>query len=238
MKKIMSRILLGASLLAISACTKIDNYPEPNASFEGRLIDKTTGQNFLTSTNSMQVKLEQISWSDTPTPQEIPSKIDGTFKDSKLFKGKYRVTPKGGAFWPILTPLEVNIDQGTKQDFELTPYLVIKNFTHTLTDNRDLILTFTIDAPIGAGMPRVSDVQPYINTTKFVGSDASIKEYSSDLKVTVDKEWNDMSPADKSFTITVPALLSGRIFFVRVGARVNDSYKSVNYSEIVEIKVP
>lgn len=229
--------MFGIAILAMSACKKIDNYPGPNASFEGRLIDKTTGKNFLTSTNSMQIKLEQISWSDTPVPQEIPSKIDGTFKDSKLFKGKYRVTPKGGAFWPILEPLEINIDQGTKHDFELTPYLVIKNFTHVLT-GKSLTLTFTLEAPIGAGMPQISDVQPYVNTTSYVGSDATIKQYSTDLMKPINKEWNDMTPADKSITITIPELLSGRTFFVRVGARVNDSFKSINYSEIVEVKVP
>ncbi|RYD91873.1 MAG: DUF3823 domain-containing protein, partial [Sphingobacteriales bacterium] len=80
MKKQLSRlILLGIGILAVSACTKTDNYEGPNASFEGRLIDVTSGENLQTSQGSTQIRLEQISWSATPSPQTIPSKFDGTF---------------------------------------------------------------------------------------------------------------------------------------------------------------
>src|SRR5258708_38988635 len=106
MKKLISNFLLGASILAVSACTKIDNYPGPNASFQGRLIDATTNANFETSGNSIQVQLEQISWSATPTPQFIPSKFDGTFEDTQLFKGTYRIIPRGGAFLSIYNNLK------------------------------------------------------------------------------------------------------------------------------------
>lgn len=237
MKKMISRIMLGVSLLASSACTKIDNYKEPDASFEGRLIDATTKENFQSSPGSIQVKLEQISWSDTPSPQEIPSKIDGTFKDTKLFKGKYRITPKGGAFWPVYEPVELDINKGTKRDFELTPYIVIKNFTAVLT-GKNLKLKFNLEAPIGAGMPQILDLQPYVNTTKIVGGGASIREYSEALKVTLNKNWTDMTNADKAIELTVPDLLAGRTFYVRVGVRLSDSFKSSNFSDIIEIKVP
>jgi len=237
MIKMMNRILLGLLILTGSACTKIDNYGEPTASFEGRLIDATTGQNFLTTSQGINVRLEQISWSETPAPQDIPSKIDGSFKDSKLFPGKYRITPMGGAFWPVLEPVELDINKGTSHDFELTPYLIIKDFTTEL-DGTDLTLRFRLDAPIGAGLPQILDVQPYVNTSAIVGGGASIREYSEDLKVTVNKQWINMTDMDKTMEITVPGLLPGRIFYVRVGARLDDSYKSSNYSEIVKITVP
>jgi len=237
MKKLMSRILLGIGLLTSAACTKIDNYEGPNASFEGRLIDAVTGQNFQTATGNIQVRLFQISWSATPAPQEIPSKMDGTFKDSKLFAGKYKVIPVGGAFWPVLDTAEVNIGSTSKHDFELTPYLVINNFTYTLTD-KTLKLNFDIDAPIGAGMPTIIEAQPYINTTKMVGPGASIFNYSDALKLVINKDWINMTPANKSIEFTIPDLAPGRTFYVRVGVRVNDSFKSSNLSQIVEVKVP
>src|ERR1700744_1707826 len=156
MKKLISNFLLGASILAVSACTKIDNYPGPDASFQGRVIDATTNANFETSTNSIQVQLEQISWSSTPTPQYIPSKTDGTFEDTKLFKGTYRIIPKGGAFWPVFDSLKMDINKGSSHDFELTPYLTIKNFTHEL-NGTTLTLHFDIDAPTVAGLPTIID---------------------------------------------------------------------------------
>jgi hypothetical protein len=237
MKKLISKVLLGVSILATSACTKIDNYSPPDASLSGRLIDATTKANFLTSQNSIQVKLEQISWSETPSPQEIPSKFDGTFKDTKLFKGKYRITPKGGAFWPVYEPVEMDIKTGSTQDFELTPYIVIKNFTHTLAGTT-LTLKFDIEAPVVAGLPTIIDAQPYVNTTSLVGAGASIREYSETKAKVINKEFTDLLPAEKSITLTVPDLVKGRKFFARVGVRLNDSFKSSNFSEIIEIDVP
>jgi len=237
MKKIIRNILLGATILTSAACTKIDNYDGPNASFQGRFIDATTHANFETSQNSIQVQLEQISWSATPTPQFIPSKFDGTFEDTKLFKGTYRIIPKGGAFWPVYDSLKMDIGKSSSHDFELTPYLTIKNFTHDLTGTT-LTLHFDIDAPTPAGLPTIIDAQPYVNTTKLVGPGASIRDFSDVHAVAINKEFIDMGAADKSFTIDVPDLIPGRTFFVRVGVRLNDSYKSSNFSDVIQIDVP
>jgi hypothetical protein len=73
--------------------------------------------------------------------------------------------PSGGAFWPLTDTATVNISQGTKHDFTVTPYIVIKNFHSTLAGTT-LTLTFDIDAPIAAGLPTVKEVQPYVNYYK------------------------------------------------------------------------
>jgi len=233
MKKLISIILAGMAVLAISACTKTDNYDGPNASFQGNIIS-TAGGNLPTSSGSTQIKLQQIGWT---TPQTIPSKFDGTFEDTKLFKGGYRVIPTGGAFWPVYDTITVNIAQGTRHDFTVTPYIVIKNFTATLTGTT-LNITYDIDAPIVAGLPTIKDTQPYVNTTKLVGTGASIRDFSDVNAVTINKDFIDMSAAEKSRTLTVPNLIPGRTFFVRVGVRLSDSYNSSNFSNIIEIDVP
>jgi hypothetical protein len=214
MKKLISIILVGIAIMASSACTK-------------------TG-NLLTSSGSTQIKLQEIGWT---TPQTIPSKFDGTFEDTKLFKANYKVIPIGGAFWPVYDTLTIKIDNGTKHDFVVTPYIVIKNFTSTLTGTT-LTLKFDIDAPIVAGMPTIKDAQPYVNTTKLVGTGASIRDFSDVNAVTINKDFIDMSAADKSMTLTVPNLIPGRTFFVRVGVRLSDSFNSSNFSEIVQVDVP
>jgi len=233
MKKLISIILAGMAILAISACTKTDNYDGPNASFQGNIIS-TAGGNLPTSSGSTQIKLQQIGWT---VPQTIPSKFDGTFEDTKLFKGGYRVIPTGGAFWPVYDTITVNIAQGTKHDFTVTPYIVIKNFTATLTGTT-LNITYDIDAPIVAGLPTIKDTQPYVNTTKLVGAGASIRDFSDVNAVTINKDFIDMGAAEKSRTLTVPNLIPGRTFFVRVGVRLSDSYNSSNFSDIIEIDVP
>jgi hypothetical protein len=236
MKKLISNFLLGASILLVSACSKIDNYDGPNSSFQGRIIDATTHANYLTSGNRVQMKLEQISWSATPTPQYIPSKFDGTFQDTKLFKGTYNITPFGGAFWPVYEPFKMNIQSGSSHDFELTPYITIKNFSHTLTGTT-LTLTFDFEAPIPAGLPTIIDAQPYVNTTKLVGAGASIRDYSEVHAFAINKEYTDLTAAQRTVTLTVPDLIPGRTFFVRVGVRLKDSLKNYNISEIVQVYV-
>jgi hypothetical protein len=233
MKKLISRILMGVAILASSACTKIDNYPGPNASFQGNLIS-STGGNLLTSGGSSQIWMQQIGWT---APQTIPSKFDGTFEDTQLFSGNYKVVPTGGAFWPVYDTVTVNLTKGTKHDFTVTPYLVIKNFTATL-NGTTLTLTYDIDAPVVAGLPTIKDTQPYVNTTSLVGAGASIQVFSDANGVTINKDFIDMTAADKSRTLTVPNLIPGRTFFVRVGVRLSDSYNSSNFSNIIQIDVP
>ncbi|MBO9204469.1 MULTISPECIES: DUF3823 domain-containing protein [Niastella] len=236
MKLHLSTMLLGAGiLLAGVACVKKDNYDAPDASLEGNLVDQQSKSNIQTATGNVTIRLEQLSWSATPAPQDIPVKMDGTFKNSKLFKGHYRVSIKGGAFWAV-PPVELDVDKNTKYDFNLTPYLYLNSFT-TKLDSNQLTLRFTMQAPI-AGMPSIAEIQPYVNTTSLVGPGASIRDYSDVYKVAVNKEWGDMSPADRSPEFVIPNLVKGRTFYVRVGVRFNNDDKSSNLSEIIKIEVP
>jgi hypothetical protein len=236
MKLQLRTILLTAGMLiAAASCVKKDNFDAPEASLEGNLVDQGSKNNIQTAMGNVTIRLEQLSWSATPAPQDIPVKMDGSFKNSKLFKGHYRVSIKGGAFWAV-PPAEIDIDKGSKYDFNLTPYLYVNSFTQKL-DSNQLTLRFTMQAPI-AGMPSIAEIQPYVNTTSLVGPGASIRDYSDVYKVTVNKEWADMSPADRSPELVIPNLVRGRTFYVRVGVRFNNDDKSSNLSEIIKVDVP
>jgi len=226
-------------LMAGSSCIKKDNYPGPNASLQGNLFQDGTGSKntVQTCTGNFNIRLEQLDWTTTPTPQDIPVKYDGTYENTALFSGHYRVSIKGGAFWPV-APQEVDIRNGTKLDFQLTPYLLINNFTAEMADSTTLSLHFNLEAPIDGGIPTIIEMQPYVNTTKIVGPGASIFDFSDAYKLPVNKEWANMSPADKSPEIVIENLIPGRTFFVRVGVRFNNNDKSSNLSEIIQIDVP
>ena len=145
--------------------------------------------------------------------------------------------PKGGAFWPVADTARLEISKGSKRDFVVTPYLLIKNFTATLSGTT-LTLKYRIEAPVATGMPAIIETQPYVNNTALVGTGASIRDFSDVYKKTINKEWLEMADADKSVTIAIPGMLPGRKFFVRAGVRLNDSFKSSNFSEIIEINIP
>ena len=240
MKYRISLIFLGMSMLiAGSSCIKKDNYPGPNASLQGNIFqDGTSSKNMVqTCTGNFSIRLEQLDWSSTPTPQDIPVKYDGTYQNTELFSGHYRVSIKGGAFWPV-APQEIDIRQGTTLDFQLTPYLTLANFTADMADSTTLSIHFDMQAPIDAGIPTVLEMQPFINTTRIVGPGASIFDFSDANKVSINKDWSAMTASDKSPTMVVPNLIKGRTFFVRVGVRFHNDDKSYNLSEIIKVDVP
>ena len=236
MSTIVSHIFLAAGLLiAGAACVKKDNYNEPGASFEGNLVEDGSKNNIQIATGNLVIRLEQLSWSATPTPQDIPVKMDGSFKNSKLFPGHYRISIKGGAFWAV-PPAELDIDKSARYDFTLTPYVYIRNFTYELKGTK-LTIRGDLQAPI-SGMPAITEIQPFVNITEMVGPGASIFDFSDRNKLAVNKEWADMSPADKSPELTITGLIPGRTFYVRLGVRFNNDDKSWNLSEIIRIVVP
>ena len=241
MKNRISVIVIGLSMLmAGSSCIKRDNYPGPNASLEGNLfLDGSNSKtNVQTCTGNFNIRLEQLDWSSTPAPQDIPVKYDGTYQNTELFSGHYRVSIFGGAFWPVV-PQEIDIRKGTRLDFQLTPYLMITNFTAGLVDTTNLVLHYDLEAPIDGGIPTLTEEQPFVNTTRIVGPGASIFEYSDAFKSKPNKEWTDISPADRVHReFVVPGMLRGRTFYVRVGVRFNNNDKSYNLSDIIKIDVP
>jgi hypothetical protein len=235
--KIISTFFLGMFvLLGLSSCVKEDNYEGPNASLQGNVFQDGTDSTVQTCSGNFNIELEQLSWSSTPTPQYIPIKTDGTYENTELFSGHYRLSIHGGAFWPI-DSAEMDIAEGSKYDFKLTPYLLLTNFTAQLTDSTTLKLNFNLQAPID-GIPQILEIQPYVNTTEIVGPGASIYSLSDVNKITIGKEWADFTDADKAQQIIVPNLIHGRIFYVRVGVKFNDSFKSSNLSNIIKITVP
>ncbi|SDF50943.1 DUF3823 domain-containing protein [Chitinophaga filiformis] len=235
MQKIIKGLFVLLTAMMVSSCTKEDNFDGPNAAFKGRLLDNDSKENFLTETGGVQIKLEELSWSATPTPQYIPSKSDGTFEDTKLFSGHYRVTPVNGAFWPV-EGIEMDINGTATQDFTLTPYLRITQFTHEL-QGTTLIMRFKLSAPVETGLPRILDVKPFVNTSEYVGSGATISQYTDPNKIDINSSWS-ADIAAKTYEIQVPNLKTTRTFYARVGVRVDDSFKQFNYSQIIEVKVP
>ena len=121
MKKLKHSLLFGVLTLFVTSCMEVDNFDEPDAHFTGRIIDKTTGENILADQGAGRVKIWEKSFSLNPGSQTIPVKQDGTFNNTKLFKGTYDVVPEG-AWWPADT-IRIGIGKKAVHDFEVTPYL-------------------------------------------------------------------------------------------------------------------
>lgn len=249
MKKIIYS-LIGLALLFCFSCTETDNYDGPDAQMSGKLIDKTTGENFITGQGEFNIRIWEMSWSDNPGPQDIPVKQDGTFNDSKLFSATYDMQPYGGPFWPAERQTDIKLSGHLQKDFEVIPYLQIVDFTYSL-DGNNLTVSCKLKAPITENLPKVLEIKPFVSLTQYCGEGNRISEYDqykdgARYYVKVEQNWWDgVGPMElnavsyNTYTPETPLpLKSGRTYYVRMGVRVEDTYKKYNYSPIVKIDVP
>jgi hypothetical protein len=242
MKRILYGGLAGFLLAFCFSCVSIDNYGEPDAELSGKIIDSTTGGNLITGPGEFNVRIWETSWTIEASPQDLYVQQDGTYVNRKLFKATYDVQPYGGPFWPVEKISGVELKGKTEQDFTVTPYLRIVDVTPTL-DGANLTLSCRLACPRSEDLPQVREIRPFVSLTPFVGNGNKIDEYNNDrYRIEVSKSWSDLGPAggvsNDIFTLPVLPLKPGRTFYVRIGARVRDTFEKYNYSEVLEIKVP
>jgi len=243
MKKI-SFIVLGMVLIGLSSCYKKDNYDAPNAGVHGNVIDSYTGKPLLASQNDWQIRIWERSWTaGTVNNQTIPIKQDGSYNNSKLFAGTYDMLPYGGPFWPIADTTRgvVFTKNGTTNDFTVTPYLQVVDFTTSLVGT-NLTMTCRLKAPKRTGLPNLVEIKPYLSLTQFVGESnfINIGEYTN-KRIQINKSWlTEVGDIETSNVYTLGPLpvKSGYTYQVRIGANVNDANRKYNYSEIKTVTVP
>lgn len=243
MKKLIYSLLIGASAVLMSSCMEIDNFDAPGSHFTGRIIDTTTGKNILADQGECRVRIWEKSFSTNPANQDIPVKQDGEFNNTKLFAGTYDVVPEG-AWWPADT---IQIGLGSKkktENFEVTPYLRLIDFKQELFSNNDsLRLSCKLNTPpIIEGLPTIMEVRPFLSLTQYCGAGNRIDFYNTNTyRKSVMKTWDKIAKESdglpEAYTITVP-VKKGYTYFVRMGAKVRDTFEKYNYTEIVKIEVP
>lgn len=235
--------MIGATMLSLASCMKIDNWGEPDAQFYGNVIDSYTGQNLVMDQNDWQIRIWEKTWTATvATNQNLVVKADGTYNNTKLFSGTYDMLAYGGPFWPCDTIKGVVLGKSTEQDFTVTPYLQVLDFAATLADT-SLTLTCRVKAPRITGLPNLYDIKAFISLTTFCGNSnyINISQYN-DRRLQINKSWatyvTDGSDTTPVKTIGPLPLRKGYTYYVRIGASVNDANRKYNYSPIVKVVVP
>ena len=243
MNKMIKGIMTASVLLAGYACSKVDNYAGPTATYQGNIIDSATGQNLLTETSGAEIEMLQTSYNANPDPYYIPAKQDGSFQDTRIFSGTYSVIPTQGAFWPIADTLKTQINGAISQNFTVVPYLEIINFKDSVNAD-SVVMTCNLTCPEPNGLPEVLEIWPFVNNTPMVGSGSCIPNFTisdntnpSYNLATIDANWS-AAIAATNYRLVVHGLVAGYTYYVRLGVRVNDSYKKYDFSPIAEVTMP
>jgi hypothetical protein len=240
----------------LSGCKKFDNYSGPTQTIMGQIIDSSTGQPFQTIDGDMSLEAWELSWGtktgNVVTPNYWNVLYDGTFSDTKVFTGTYRVYPVNGAFVPLIyTDASGNaVDNGsdtvnvqggkTTFNFVVSPFLKVE-WVGDPVINPDTTLTVTCRISRGTAIPDrifdVTDVWLFVSTTEYVGNG------SFDSKTSTQINYSGTSGdaiLGQTISITTKAPLEGdRPYYIRVGARTADNVnRRYNYNAPKQISIP
>jgi hypothetical protein len=270
MKKIIFYTLLCVPL-SFGACDlfKLDNYDEPAETLQGEVVDVATGEPVLTDQGSegIRVRLTELSWTGTETPDYNPDFYcmpDGTFQNTKLFKGTYNIRIDG-PFIPLVRQdgsgasladetQTVEISGVTKVKFEVQPFLKVEWVNEPTVSNGRITARVRITRavseadfrakiePMGsyeASFLNVTDIQLFVSYSSSVGYRARDDRWSGKLEYTGNTFNTSLGqPVTIQSVGTIP---SGRTVFVRAAARINyatETYKRYNYTEPLEVIIP
>ncbi len=235
--KQMRNIFLYLIIVFFALSCEIDNYEAPDAVLEGIIADANgVGLQLEQGGSSAKIKMEDLSWSDTPIPFYLNFKSDGTYINTKVFAARYAITPVEGPFYPIEAEI-IEVKGNTKHDFTVTPYLNVSWIGDPIINSDKTVsakFKFTRKASpvVGEDMPDLKDYQLFISTTKHVGNN----NFDPDVVGGVVSAANDMEGQELTITTIAPMKYS-TTYYIRVGVRVNDSFKKYNYTDIKTIVV-
>lgn len=271
MKKIALMISF-SSVLSMTSCSmfELDNLDAPKETLRGVVVDAATGDPVLTDQGSegIRVRLIETSWGDNVVPNpDIYCRPDGTFQNTKLFKGKYNIQIDG-PFIPIMredergVPIadetkDVDIEGITDVRFEVQPFLKVEWVGEPRVTNGKIQAKVKVTRavsenefrekiePMGgysSSFQNVTDIQFFVSYSNSVGYRARDERWSNEILFT-GSSFN--SRLGETITIeSKGSIPSGRIVFIRAAARINydtprgSGTRRWNYNAPMEVLVP
>jgi len=271
MKKIASYILLFA-LFSFSSCAlfELDNYDAPAETLHGEVVDVATGEPVLTDQGSegIRVRLTELSWEGNINHNpDFFCMPDGTFRNTKLFKGQYNIQIDG-PFIPLLreddrgVPIAdetqtVDIEGVTDVKFEVQPFLKVEWVGEPTVSNGKITAKVRVTRavsgedfrakiePMGGysnSFLNITDIQLFVSYSSTVGYRARDERWSNQIEYS-GSAFNNL--LGETITIESNGVIPpGRIVFIRAAARINydtprgSGTRRWNYNQPVEVMIP
>lgn len=250
----MKKILYTLASLAVVVFTgcdafELDNYEEPKETIHGAVVDSETGDSILTDQGSegIRVRMTQLDYSDNADHNpDIYCRPDGSFQNTKMFKGYYNVTVDG-PFVPIVreyadgTPIvdgsqNVKIEGNTECIFKVRPFLRVEFVGYPTVSNGVITAHVKVTRgisredfksmvePMGNyddSYPNVTDIQLFVSYSSTVGYRARDERWSSSISYD-GSSFDDLLGTSVTIRSTKGQVIpSGRHVWVRAAARIN-----------------
>lgn len=227
MKKIA--ILISALIPLLCSCT-VDTYDTPSETLTGKLVCPDGSPLITEQPNGFKIRLnEVVGGKVTNLPQDFWGRADGTFTNTKIFKGTYVVQPIEGAFFAV-DPVEVDIDGTMELTFEVTPFVTIA--ASITASGPDLIAKYRITKAPGAGNITTARLQLF-KWNPNVGMNRTDYEAVRDLSKT-----DDATVTSTTYTDSIrDCLEAGVTYYARVAVLSSNVAGRYNLSEVVKIEM-
>lgn len=268
-KKVLSSIFCLSVMFSSCSLFEKDNYDAPSVTLEGEVVDVATGERVLTDQGSegIRVRLTELSWGENvENNPDFYCMPNGTFRNTKLFKGHYNIAIDG-PFIPLvrttadgdtLANESKNMDlDGTKQvRFEVQPFLKLEWVGEPTVANGKVTAQVRVQRGVSREEFRakvepmgnynedylnITDVQFFVSYSSTVGYRARDERWSTRLEY----GGSSFDPL-LGQTITLVSngeIPAGRTVFVRAAARINygtpvgTGNRRWNYNEAKEVLV-
>lgn len=251
MKKLIYAGLALALFTVVTSCSKkYDDYPEPEETLTGKVVNAETGAGIETEAggNGTRIRLDELSYSANPVPYYFYSMQDGSFNNTKIFKGNYRISVEG-PFVPLLqtdASGNVTVDNRKTMDvsgtttvnFEVEPFLNVEWVGEPVYNATDKTVTVQARFTRGTDNPNfqlnVTDVFFYVNFLPYVGNNYRVDRLSTQVNYS-----GDTAPIGETITLTSSNQLDEhRDYYLRVGARMGYGQNWYNYTTVKKITIP
>lgn len=227
----MKKTIIALCILAVAVVScKVDTYNLPSETLTGKVVC-ADGTPFITEQpNGFRIRLDEVvDGKITNFPQYFWGKPDGTFRNTKIFKGTYVVQPVEGAFLPV-DPVEVEISGETELTFEVTPNITIN--AAITTSGPDIIAKYRLTKAPGAG--KITTARLLVSKwNPNVGMNRLDREAVRDLSGAKDEAIVTTTYTDSVLDCLEP----GVTYYVRVAALASNTSGRYNFSEVVKIEM-
>lgn len=236
MKQII--IILSVLLLGFTGCSDYDNYDEADSFMSGGIYDLATKGGEEKLIPAQAPNGTEIYYYEGNVTQRLSfsCKTDGTFHNSKIFSGEYRIIPVGPFITVPEDTIRTHIPAGKELKFYVEPFLRIKSVSGSVLNDRiEAKFTITKSDKWDQQLTRYSLIYSWTQHIDDVTSMAKV-----DVQVNADDETNVLG---KEVTLSIPEIDGDgnkkfdrtKPIYIRIAAKTNGT-NYLNYSEIIKIQ--
>lgn len=225
-------------LLVFTGCSDYDNYDEADSFMSGGIYDLATKGAEEKLIPAQAPNGAEIYYYEGNVSQRMAfaCKTDGTFYNSKVFSGEYRIIPVGPFITVPEDTIRTHIPAGKDLKFYVEPFLRIKNVSGSVLNDRiEAKFTITKSDKWNQQLNRYSLIHSW---TQHIDDVTFISK--TDVQVSATEEANVLG---KEVTLSISELDNNgnkqfdrtKPIYIRIAARTNGT-NYLNYSEIIKIQ--